>query len=259
MTILRLALFAVVVFEVGCASWGRQLKDFLGGGDSTAPQKKDQSSSDATKYSDNPDMAPRVRRQYKRTTKESLADESGLDQKAGSLWVMEGQGAYLFAQNPMRLVGDSIGVAIEGEPKEQLLAKTDIIKDLLSKIEERQKARQRALAAENSEGENKEPADKEKAEGKEKEKEKKTAENKTENKPTDFGVKIVPTRIVERTIEGNYRVKGSQPFMIGSREFKVIVTGVVRAEDFSDEGIAASKLLDPKFDIVSIKRAGAEL
>lgn len=254
-----LILFAIFS-QVGCASWGHKLKDFLGGGDSSPAPKQQQSSSDLTKYSDNPDLGPRVRRQYKRTTKESLADESGLDQKAGSLWVMEGQGAYLFAQNPMRLVGDPIGVTIEGEPKEQLLAKTDVIKDLLGKIEERQKARQRALAAEDSDKppeENKDK-DKEKDAAAAKEKEKKTADNKPDQKDA-FNVKIVPTRIVERTIEGNYRVKGSQPFLIGQREFKVIVTGVVRAEDFSDEGIASSKLLDPKFDIVSVKRAGAEL
>ncbi|NJL26084.1 MAG: flagellar basal body L-ring protein FlgH [Calothrix sp. SM1_5_4] len=75
----------------------------------------------------------------------------------------------------------------------------------------------------------------------------------------DFNVKNVPTRIVERTLEGNYRVKGSQPFMIGNREYKVIVTGVVRAEDFNDEGIPASKLLDPKFDIVSARRKEGEM
>ncbi|HMN67607.1 MAG TPA: flagellar basal body L-ring protein FlgH, partial [Bdellovibrionales bacterium] len=71
--------------------------------------------------------------------------------------------------------------------------------------------------------------------------------------------KNVPTRIVERTLEGNYRVKGSQPIMIGNREYKVIVTGIVRAEDFNEEGIGAGKLLDPKFDIVSARRKEGEM
>ena len=57
-----------------------------------------------------------------------------------------------------------------------------------------------------------------------------------------------------RLVDGNYRVKGSQPFMIGTREFKVIVTGIVRAEDFNEEGTSASKLLDPSFDIVSSRK-----
>ena len=70
-------------------------------------------------------------------------------------------------------------------------------------------------------------------------------------------MKVVPTRIVELLKDGNYRVKGDQPFMIGKREYKVIVTGIVRPADFDDAGISAEKLLDPKFDIVSLKRPGA--
>lgn len=248
--------FALILLlsNAGCASWGRKIKNWLGGGDSSSTSKLAEKS-DSPKYSDNPDMAPRVKRQYKRTTKESLAGESALDQKAGSLWVMEGQGAYLFAQNVMRLVGDPIGVVIEGEPKEQLQAKTDVIKDLLNKIEERQKARQRQLAGETAPEEK--PKDNKE---KEEDKPKKVAETPKPPEPkADFNVKIVPTRVTERTIEGNYRVKGSQPFLIGTREFKVIVTGVVRAEDFNEDGISAAKLLEPKFDIVSVKRAGTEI
>lgn len=257
MNALRLVLIFSIFSGVGCASFNKKLKAFLGGED-TAKATPVADKSDLTKYSDNPEMAPGTRRQYKRTTRESLANESALDQKSGSLWVMEGQGAYLFAQNVMRLIGDPIGVTIDGEPKEQLQSKADVLKDLINKIQERQAARQRALAAaENGEEKAKEAKD-DKDKDKEKDKDKKTAEAKSDSK-SDFNVKIVPTRIVERTIEGNYRVKGSQPFLIGQREFKVIVTGVVRAEDFSDEGIAASKLLDPKFDIVSVKHQGAEL
>jgi flagellar L-ring protein precursor FlgH len=255
MRTLRLALILGFLGQLGCASFGHKLKSFLGGEDTAkaAPQAE---KSDLTKYSDNPELPPGVRRQYKRTTKESLANESALDQKSGSLWVMEGQGAYLFAQNVMRLIGDPIGVQIEGEPKEQLQAKADVLRDLINKINERQAARQRALAAENGD---EKPKDAKDDKDKEKDKDKKTADNKAQEQKADFNVKIVPTRIIERTVEGNYRVKGSQPFLIGQREFKVIVTGVVRAEEFSDDGIPASKLLDPKFDIVSVKHQGAEL
>jgi flagellar L-ring protein precursor FlgH len=71
----------------------------------------------------------------------------------------------------------------------------------------------------------------------------------------DFAVKSVPTRVIERLVDGNYRVRGTQPFMIGGREYRVSVTGIVRAEDFNDEGISSTQLLDPKFDIVSARGA----
>jgi flagellar L-ring protein precursor FlgH len=245
MKCIQLTAFILLFSQLGCSSFNHKLKELLGG--DTKPVGPPPS--DVVRYSENSELAPRVRRQYKRTTRESLANDAGLDQKTGSLWVMEGQGAYLFAQNVMRLVGDPIGVNIEGEPKEQLQAKTDVIRDLLAKIEDRLKARQRALASENGEAK---PA--EEKEKKSDDKDKKTADaGKTEK--SDFNVKMVPTRVVERTVDGNYRVKGSQPFMIGQREYKVIVTGIVRAEEFSDDGISATKLLEPKFDIVSTKRA----
>ena len=54
--------------------------------------------------------------------------------------------------------------------------------------------------------------------------------------------------------DGNYRVKGTQAFMIGRRECRVIVTGVIRSNDFNDEGISAAQLIDPKFDILSQRK-----
>lgn len=252
-------LLVVTLTQIGCASFNRKLKSFLGG-------KNQEVVSKSTTFSENPDMPPNVRRQYKRTTKESLADSSALDAKSGSLWVMEGQGAYLFSQNIMRLVGDPLAVTIEGDPKDQLQSKTNVIKKLLAKIEERRKARLRNLAAKKEGAEN-EKADGESGDEKSKdkggkEKDQKTAGNQQNQEKSfeeelgDFNVKTVPTRIIERTLEGNYRVKGSQAFMIGTREYKVIVTGIVRAEDFNDEGIPATKLLDAKFDIVNARGTG---
>jgi flagellar L-ring protein precursor FlgH len=247
--------------QTGCASFNRKLKSWLGGGASSVAEQSKPAST-LTKFSDAPDMAPRVRRQYKRTTKESLSEESALDAKAGSLWVMEGQGAYLFSQNPVRLVGDPLAVTLEGDPRDQLQSKAGVIKKLLAKIEERQKARLRGPSSEsNTDNE----ADKTAKDGKDKDKDKKDkagAQQQAQSvpeAPADLGVKTVPTRIVERTLEGNYRVKGTQPFMIGPREYKIIVTGIVRAEDFNEEGISATKLLDSKFDIVSARRKESEL
>ncbi len=54
--------------------------------------------------------------------------------------------------------------------------------------------------------------------------------------------------------DGNYKIRGSQPFMIGKREYKVIVAGIIRPEDYNDQGVSSQKLLDPQFDVVSIRR-----
>ena len=246
-----------ILTQTGCASFGRNLKSWLGG--NPAPEQNKQATT-LTKFSESPEVAPPVKRQYKRATRESLSDESALDAKSGSLWVMEGQGAYLFAQNPVRLIGDPLAVQLEGDPRDQLNSKVTVIKKLLAKIEERQKARLRGPAGEEKDADKEE----ESADAKKKDKNKKDTQTAGKQEPAqdsagDIGIKNVPTRIVERTLEGNYRVKGSQPFMIGPREYKVIVTGIVRAEDFNDDGIPASKLLDPKFDIVSARQKVGEM
>lgn len=232
--------------QAGCASFNKKLKSWLGGAPS-APQQAAQPTFQGTKFSDSGDRLPPVQRQYKRTTKETLSQEASLDQKSGSLWVMEGQGAYLFSQNIVRLVGDPLAITLEGDPKEQLESKVNVINKLLAKIEERQKLRRRLSS---DEPPVEKPKEKDAAE-----KEKAAAKKEEVPPPAELSVKTVPTRIVERTLEGNYRVKGSQPFMIGTREYKIIVTGIVRAEDFNEEGIPATKLLDSKFDIVSARRS----
>lgn len=247
------ALMFVVTTQTGCASFGQKLKAFLGG--KSAPSEQAQVKPDTgVKYSDNSNYINSPRREYRRVTKKSFEEQAALGEKAGSLWTMEGQGAYLFSQNIVRMIGDPIGIRVEGEAREQLETKVQVIRDLLAKLEERQKARLRQPASED--------------EGGEKSGEQKAQAPKTATPPPpqqaqpsepDFSVKTVPTRIVERMIDGNYRVKGSQPFMIGPREYKVIVTGIVRAEDFNEEGIGAQKLLDPKFDIVSVRRKDAEI
>jgi flagellar L-ring protein precursor FlgH len=173
---------------------------------------------------------------------------------------MEGQGAYLFSQNVVRMIGDPLGVRIEGEPQEQLTSKSKVIGKLIAQIEER---RRRAAGRGPASDEKKEEtptgtAPQNKA-AKPAAAPAATAQNTSMAAPgateeaKDFSVKTVPTRVVERLVDGNYRVRGTQPFMIGTREYKVIVSGIVRAEDFNEEGISAAQLLDANFDIVSSK------
>jgi flagellar L-ring protein precursor FlgH len=121
-----------------------------------------------------------------------------------------------------------------------------VIKKLLKQLEEEElKANQPAQPALADNNANPKKPEAERAPAGEKKDEK--------EEPLDIGA--VPTRIVERLADGNYRIKGAQPFMIGKREYKVIVTGLIRPEDFNDEGISSAKLLDPQYDVVSIRRS----
>lgn len=235
----------------GCSGFGKKMKAFLGG-KSSAPQQKAESAPrpKKTSFNSNGNYKAGPRRQYKRVTKDTLADEARLKPSAGSLWVMEGQGAYLFSENIVRMIGDPVSVEIEGESKEQLESKAKVIKGLLDKLEKRAEARRQAQL--------RKPASA-KGEGGEEEKKPQppsaaaATKDKTSQKDI-FKVKKVTGRVVERTVDGNYRIKGSQPFMIGPREYKVIVTGIVRAEDFNEAGVSSTKLLDPNFDIVGVRK-----
>ena len=251
-SLLQLSLILLIAFGMsGCSSLGKSLRDFISG--NKDDQQPKSYSGGPTKYSDNDNVASKSDRQYKRMNRQKFEDESDLKEDAGSLWVMEGQGAYLFSQNQMRMIGDLLNVKIDGGPKNQLQTKVKVISKLLERLESplRGLASQQAAAGAPPAAAEKpaEPAAGEAAAG-------------GAAKPADagpaFAVQVVPTRIVEQLKDGSYRVRGMQPFMIGKREYKVIVTGLVRPEDFDDAGIEAAKLLDSQFDIVS-SRKGASM
>ena len=214
------------------------------------------------KFSEDPSRAPVTAREYHHTTKHKLEEESQLGSSAGSMWVMEGQGAYLFAQNKARREGDLLNVKLEGPAQKEIETKVSVIKKLLKQLEDEEKkakdlqfqAQQQALAA-NAAAANVDaapgtprapaavppppPAP--------------VAEDKKE-KEEEIKVESIPTRIVERLPDGNYKVKGQSPFMIGRKEYKAILMGVIRPEDFNDDGTSSNKLLDPQLDVVSIRR-----
>jgi flagellar L-ring protein precursor FlgH len=205
-----------------------------------------------TKFSDTPNVMNPSNRNYKKMTKSKMEEESDLGSSAGSMWVMEGQGAYLFSQNKARREGDLLNVKIEGAAQKQIETKVAVIKKLLKQLEEEEaKAKEQeqnsvpvqGLAANDPNAAKKETA------------RAPASEKKAEEKEEPLEIGMVPTRIVERQADGNYRIKGSQPFMIGKREYKVIVTGIIRPEDFNDEGVSSNKLLDPQFDVVSVRRS----
>jgi flagellar L-ring protein precursor FlgH len=234
----------VLIFLSGCSSLGKKWKELISGG--SAPSAKASRQPQSTSYSQQKSLVPTTYRQYKRVKHKDLKNEARLDSRAGSLWVMEGQGAYLFSQNIVRMIGDPLAIRMEGEPKEQLSQKAEVVSDLLKQLEERRKlARARAKGT---------PAKKKSEAPAQNPQVPAVANRAPASKDSGpFSVKSVPTRIVERMVDGNYKVRGMQPFMIGSREYKVIVSGIVRSEDFNEQGISATQLLDPKFDIVSSK------
>ena len=246
--ILRLFLASsCLAFLTNCASVGEQWRGFLDGGARNAQPAK--VAPRPLTYSEQNNLDPSIYRHYHRTTKADLQNAAHLEDSAGSLWVMQGQGAYLFSQNVVRMVGDPIAVKLNGDPVAQLTAKANVIAKLLAQLEMRRRMAEGMVRAPASQAKAKTPQNSQASNGA-------ATPNGTAAK-SNFNVKLVPTRVVERLTDGDYRVRGMQPFLIGQRQYKVIVSGIVRAEDFNDQGISATQLLDSRFDIVSAR--GAEM
>lgn len=221
----------------------------------------------------------------KRTTRKSLEEESMLGESTGSLWMGRGQQAYLFTNNNQRLLGDLLNIKIEGYPKEQIQTKINTISKLLAEILGEQKQeiefKQNELKKQLVPPEEKtdeEPAlmrglastDEKEAptpeqiqqELNQNNKKLKTIGDESEEiaqlkSAKDLPIKTIPTRIVEIQKDGDYRVRGEQPFMIGKREYKLLVMGTVRSEDYNEQGVSAEVLIDPVFDIISDKKIEA--
>ncbi|MCX7978314.1 MAG: flagellar basal body L-ring protein FlgH [Bdellovibrionaceae bacterium] len=234
-----LALVVLGLIVGGCGSFSGGL-----GGDS---EKKSifpfMSDSKPSRYSDAPRTGLSSARQYRRMTREAMEQESELHSQAGSMWISEGQGAWLFSQNKTRREGDVLAVQMDANAMKQIQTKVSVIKKLLKQLEEQVQSQQQQKLSQNSEKSNTEanraPA----------------AESKKEEAQDDLSdVQTITTRITERLPDGNYRVKGAQPLMIGKREFRVIVTGIIRPEDYNDQGVSSAKLIDPQYDVVSIRR-----
>lgn len=246
------ALLTILLLSTGCAT----VKGWFGGSeDSSGIALPFTEKERAPRYSESPQMLAPANRQYRKMSRSRMEEESELHSQAGSMWVNEGQTSYLFVQNKSRREGDILNVKLEGSAMRQVETKVGVIKKLLKQLEEQQLQQQQqqqpndpvqqqkmAESAPNG-GAGRAPA----AAPPKKEEPKEEKEDLTD-------IQSVPARIVERLPDGNYRVRGAQPFMIGKREYKVIVTGMIRPEDYNDEGVNSSKLLDPQYDVVSLRR-----
>lgn len=243
----RFSIFFLFVGLAGCASFGKTMKALVSG---KAAEPEVSQKSNQLKFSETPDFPIDDRgRKYVRMTRDRFETEAEVEQDAGSLWTMEGQGSYLFSQNLVRTIGDVLNVRVEGEPKKQLDTKAKVLKDLMDRAQRAEAARKLAAAqpAQKGAAAAAPPATP-------------PAEVKDSGASKDateiFSVGIIPSRIVERMSDGSYRIKGTQSFMIGSQEYRVIATGIAKSSDISDEGVDSSRLLDSKFDIVTSKKEG---
>ena len=129
-----LSIVLLSLFLGGCQT----LKDFYYGPQgeplATAP-----SEDIGPKYSETSQYTAPTDRQYKRMTRSKMEEESELQSNAGSLWVMDGQQSYLFAQNKTRREGDILNVKLEGAAMKQVETKVSVIKKLLKQLEEEEK------------------------------------------------------------------------------------------------------------------------
>jgi flagellar L-ring protein FlgH len=249
------SILVCMIFVSGCAT----VKGWFGMGKSEEKQVFAIEGSPSIKFSENNYLPPTSNRQYKHMTRQKLEEESEVHAQAGSMWVMEGQGSYLFTQNKTRRDGDSLNIKIEGPAQKQIETKVSVIKKLLKQLEDdERRAKELEMIKEKNAVLAQQPTEPGATEGQQvippADIARAPASEKEVEKEEELKIESVPTKIIEHQADGHYRVRGQQPFMIGKREYKVIVTGMVRPEDFNDEGLSSNKLLDPQYDVVSLKR-----
>ena len=238
-----------------------------------------------TKYSDLNNMAPPSDRQYKRMTRQRMEEESQLYGSAGSLWKMEGQTSFLFAENKHRREGDPTAIKMEGSALKTIESKVAVIQDLMKELEiqkkqaeeDAKKAEEQKLRLAQEEEEKKiqqeriakgeAPADfpadfyapePEPVGKREPAEEKKPVVAEKEEKIDLKELEFIPSRIVEKTEDGMYRIRGQQFLTIKKKPYKVIATALVRPEDFNDQNVSSTKLLDAQYDVLHVKKGTAE-
>lgn len=256
----------------------------------TAPAVEEgESEEPLTKYSDLNNMAPPSDRQYKRMTRQRMEEESALNSSAGSLWKMEGQTSYLFAENKHRREGDPTTIKLEGSALKMIENKAYVVNDLLGQLEEQKKqaeeenakATEQKLRLSQLEAEKKlraeriakgeivvDPLDEEQmaleAQAAEAAARKPASvavnanKNAKEDKIDLKEIELIPAKIVEKMQDDTYRIRGQQYLTIKKKPYKVIATALIRAEDFNDGGVSSNKLLEAQYDLVHVKRTANE-
>lgn len=250
------------------------------------PEAEAEDEEPIARYSEMNNMAPPSDRQYKRMTRKKMEEESQLYSSAGSLWKMEGQTSYLFAENKHRREGDPTVIKVEGAALKLIENKVAVVQDLLKQLEnqklraeedsvraEAEKMRlaqieeEKALRAQKiargeividpMEEQMRDlavPSSKVAADGRKPAGAAATKAEK-EEKIDLKDIESIPSRIVEKMSGDTYRIRGQQYLTIKRKPYKVIATALIRAEDFKDGGVSSSKLLEAQYDLIHIKRA----
>jgi flagellar L-ring protein precursor FlgH len=232
-----------------------------------------------TKYSDVNNYAPVADRNYKRMTREKFEEDAELQAGAGSLWVMDGQTSYLFAQNKKRREGDATTLLVQGMALKDVEMKAFAVKDLLIELENQKKEaelkkkkeednqkrlaeinREKKLILDKGEADNEEAAQ---VLAEQRIDSRKPASLPVAEAPKDPAldkidlkeIEQVPMKIVERLPDNQYRVSGQQFMTIRKRTYKLVVAGIVRGDDFSDQSITSDKMFDQHFELLHLKKA----
>jgi flagellar basal body L-ring protein FlgH len=148
-----------------------------------------------------------------------------------------------------------VKVSVEGKTAENLDTKLSIIKQTLARLEapplkpgQRQPASKQAANAKGSQAASNTQQLDQNANQNSNGENAQTAQNNDKDKSK---FEPVPCRIVEKNSDGSYRVKGQQTVYVGKHEYRLVVTGILHADDISDGSITSGKLLDSKFDLVA--------
>lgn len=270
-------LLVLPLFFTGCAT----MYDFFGfdGPKQEVIVKEEVVKEPLTKYSEINNFAPASDRNYKRMTKERFEEDAELHAGAGSLWVMEGQTSYLFAQNKKRREGDPSTLLVQGMALKDVQMKALAIKDLLIELENQKKEAEAKKKKEDDKVQRLAEIEKEKksilakSEADNEDAAAVLAEQRIDaRKPASVAVaeapknpeleKIdfkeieqVPIKITERLPDNQYRVAGQQFLTIRNRPYKLIVNGTIRGDDFSDQNFSSDKMFDGNFELVHLKKA----
>ena len=241
--------------------------------------KEEKAEPSLTKYSDTNNLAPATDRDYRHMTRQKMEDESELQAGAGSLWVMEGQTSYLFAQNKQRRTGDPFQLKVEGSALKAIEMKVTAIKDLLKDLELQKKQQEEKEKAEQAEKQRLADIEKttkdilDNGEARSENSARAMAEERVKaRKPAAVEpvkddkkvvkeekidlkeVEVIPSKIVEKLPDGMLRVTGQQYLTIERRPYKVIATGLIRPEDFDEVATSTSKMFEPQFDVLHVKK-----
>ena len=226
----------------------------------------------APSYSNNPDVAPPTRRQYKNGNRATRADFVDESTNEGSLWASDGQTNYYFTKNKIRGVGDIVSVKVEeGLVKDSAneIARTLNMRERQAELDlaqDRIRAKTLGLpdpdaksdaVASSSAAPNRQPAA---APALTPEEIKKADKDGDIRRATSADVDVaksmalkpgdnIMSEIIERYPNGNYKVRGSKKVAYGNSYRILSMVSIVKGSDIGeDDSVASGKLYEYRLE-----------